>query len=189
MGVVSTNEFRKRLRVIIDNEPYMIAENEFVKPGKGQAFNRTKFKNLINGRMLERTMKSGETLMEADVTFATMQYLYNDGEMYTFMDTKSFEQVAVPKDRLDGAEQWLLDNTECEVSFWDNKLISITPPIFVSLKITYTEPAVKGDTANSVTKEATVETGATIRVPLFIESGSKVKIDTRTGEYVERAKD
>src|SRR3954468_3511020 len=188
MGMISTNEFRKRARIMLDGQPCMIVENEFVKPGKGQAFNRVKLKNLLTGRMLERTFKSGESFEEADITYTTMQFLYTDGVNYTFMDTKSYEQVEIPKESMDGAEKWLLENTECEISFWGDKPISVTPPIFMDLVITYTEPAVKGDTANSVTKKATVETGAEINIPLFIAQGDRVKIDTRTGEYVERAK-
>lgn len=188
MGVVSSNEFRKKLRLLIDGEPYIIIENEFVKPGKGQAFNRVKLKNLITGRMLDRTIKSGTTHETADVTHSTFSYLYNDGETWTFMDTKSYEQIEIAKVALDGAEQWLLDNTECEISFWNGRAISVTPPIFMELLITYTEPVVRGNTANNVTKDATLETGAVIKIPAFLETGMKVKVDTRTGEYVERAK-
>jgi elongation factor P len=188
MGTVSTNEFRKRLKIMLDNQPCMIVENEFVKPGKGQAFNRVKLKNLITGRQLEKTFKSGDTFEEADITMTKMQFLYTDGNNYTFMDTKSYEQVEIDKESMDGAEKWLLENTECEIAFWGDKPISVTPPIFMDLTITYTEPAVKGDTANSVTKKATVETGAEINIPLFLDQGMRVKVDTRTGEYVERAK-
>lgn len=188
MGMVSTNEFKKRMKIMFDGQPCMIVENEFVKPGKGQAFNRVKLKNLITGRQLEKTFKSGDSFEEADINYTTMQFLYTDGQNYTFMDTKSYEQVEIPKDSMDGAEKWLLENTECEIAFWGDKAISVTPPVFMDLKITYTEPAVKGDTSNNVMKDATVETGATIQIPLFITTGDKVKIDTRTGEYVERAK-
>jgi elongation factor P len=188
MGTVSTNEFRKRLKIMLDNQPCMIVENEFVKPGKGQAFNRVRLKNLITGRQLEKTFKSGDSFEEADITNTTMQFLYTDGLNYTFMDTKSYEQVEIPKESMDGAEKWLLENTECDISFWGDKPISVTPPVFMDLTITYTEPAVKGDTSNNVTKAATVQTGAEVQIPLFIGQGDKVKIDTRTGEYVERAK-
>jgi elongation factor P len=188
MGMISTNEFRKRSRILLDGQPCMIVENEFVKPGKGQAFNRVKLKNLLTGRAIERTFKSGESFEEADITYTTMQFLYTDGQNYTFMDTKSYEQVEIPKESMDGAEKWLLENTECEIAFWGEKPISVTPPIFMDLAITYTEPAVKGDTANSVTKKATVQTGAEINVPLFIDQSMRVRVDTRTGEYVERAK-
>jgi elongation factor P len=188
MGMVSTNEFRKRMKIMFDAQPCMIVENEFVKPGKGQAFNRVKLKNLITGRQLEKTFKSGDTFEEADIVNTTMQFLYTDGVNYTFMDTKSYEQVEIPKEAMDGAEKWLLENTECDISFWGDKPISVTPPVFMDLLITYTEPAVKGDTSNNVTKAATVQTGAEVQIPLFISTGDKVKIDTRTGEYVERAK-
>ncbi len=188
MGMLSTNEFRKRSRIMLDGQPCMIVENEFVKPGKGQAFNRVKLTNLLTGRQLERTFKSGESFEEADISNTTMQFLFTDGQIYTFMDTKSYEQVEISKEHMDGAEKWLLENTECDVSFWGEKPISVTPPIFMDLLITYTEPAVKGDTANSVTKKATVQTGAEINIPLFIGEGMKVRVDTRTGEYVERAK-
>ncbi len=188
MGTVSTNEFRKRLKIMLDNQPCMIVENEFVKPGKGQAFNRVRLKNLITGRQLEKTFKSGDSFQEADITNTTMQFLYTDGVNYTFMDTKSYEQVEISKENMDGAEKWLLENTECDISFWGDKPISVTPPVFMDLTITYTEPAVKGDTSNNVTKAATVETGAEVQIPLFIGQGDRVKIDTRTGEYVERAK-
>lgn len=188
MGMVSTNEFRKRMKIMLDNQPCMIVENEFVKPGKGQAFNRVKLKNLITGRQLEKTFKSGDTFEEADITNTTMQFLYTDGINYTFMDTKSYEQVEIDKESMDGAEKWLLENTECDISFWGDKAISVTPPVFMDLEITYTEPAVKGDTSNNVMKAATVQTGAEIQIPLFIGTGDRVKVDTRTGEYVERAK-
>ncbi|MEO7426999.1 MAG: elongation factor P [Fibrobacteria bacterium] len=188
MGTVSTNEFRKRLKIMLDDQPCMIVENEFVKPGKGQAFNRVRLKNLITGRQLEKTFKSGDSFQEADITNTTMQFLYTDGQNYTFMDTKSFEQVEISKENMDGAEKWLLENTECDISFWGDRPISVTPPVFMELSITYTEPAVKGDTSNNVTKAATVETGAEVQIPLFIGQGDRVKIDTRTGEYVERAK-
>ena len=178
----------ERARILLDGQPCMIVENEFVKPGKGQAFNRVKLKNLLTGRMLERTFKSGENFEEADITYTTMQFLFTNGEIYTFMDTKSYEQVEIDKESMDGAEKWLLENTECEFAFWGEKPISVTPPIFMDLVITYTEPAVKGDTANNVTKKATIETGGEINVPLFIGEGMKVRVDTRTGEYVERAK-
>lgn len=188
MGTVSTNEFRKRLKIMLDNQPCMIVENEFVKPGKGQAFNRVRLKNLITGRQLEKTFKSGDSFEEADITNTTMQFLYTDGLNYTFMDTKSYEQVEISKESMDGAEKWLLENTECDISFWGDKAISVTPPVFMELTITYTEPAVKGDTSNNVTKAAKVETGAEIQIPLFIGQGDRIKVDTRTGEYVERAK-
>jgi elongation factor P len=186
MGTLSTSEFRKRVKIIVDGQPWNIVDNEFVKPGKGQSFNRVKLKNLITGRCLERTYKSGETVEEADISYHMMQYLYNDGEKYTFMNTKSFEQIEIQADLIEEERKWLLDNMECEVGFWGERVISLTLPPFVDLTITYTEPAVRGDTANNVSKKATLETGAVIDVPLFVEQGMKIKIDTRTGEYLQR---
>ena len=188
MGTVSTNQFRKRLRIMVDGEPWAIVDNEFVKPGKGQAFNRVKIKNMLTGKVIERTYKSGITVEEADVSFKTMQYLYNDGTNWSFMDNTTFEQIEIDKNTLDGVENWLLDNTDCELAFWEDRVISVTPPIFMNLEIKYTEPTVKGNTATNVTKDATLETGAIVKVPLFLEQGMKVKVDTRSGEYVERAK-
>lgn len=186
MGTVSTNEFRKKLKVLMDGQPYMIVENDFVKPGKGQAFNRVKLKNLITGRVLDRTFKSGETIETADVTNTTMQYLYNDGENFTFMDTNNFEQFEISKEQLGDDVKYLMENVECEVSLWNGSVISITPPTFMEFNVTYTEPAVKGDTATNVTKKATIDTGYEIDVPLFVNTGDKVKIDTRTGDYLGR---
>jgi elongation factor P len=188
MGVVNTNDFRKKLKIMVDGQPWVILENDFVKPGKGQAFNRVKIKNLITGRVLDRTYKSGESIELADVNNHYMQYLYNDGDNYTFMNSKTFEQVNVNKDVIGDDSKWLLDNTECEISFWGERAISVTPPIFMEFTVTYTEPAVKGDTANNVTKKATLETGAEVNVPLFMGTGMRVKVDTRTGEYLERVK-
>jgi elongation factor P len=189
MGMISTNEFRKRAKLLIDGEPWMIVDNDFIKPGKGQAFNRVKLKNLLSGRVVDRTFKSGESVEEADVTSAQMQYLFHAGETWTFMDTKSYEQIEVPEDQMGDAAKWLLENTECDISMWNGRVISVTPPIFMDLIVTYTEPAVKGDTATNVTKKATLETGAEVDVPPFIEQGMKLRIDTRTGEYVQRSTD
>jgi elongation factor P len=186
MASVDTSEFRKKMKIMFENQPWIIVDNEFVKPGKGQAFNRTKIKNLITGRVLDKTFKSGESFQEADISTAQMQYLYTDGTSYTFMNNENFEQVEISKENMVGAEKWILENAICEVSFWGERVISVTPPTFVDLVVTYTEPAVRGDTANNVTKKATLETNAEIDVPLFIESGTKIKIDTRTGEYLQR---
>jgi elongation factor P len=187
MGTVDTSQFRKKLKVILDGQPWVIVENEFVKPGKGQAFNRTRLKNLLTGRVLEKTFKSGETFEEADVTTVNMQYLFSDGQSYTFMNTQNYEQVEIPREIMEDAAQWILENAVCEVSFWGERVISVTPPTFVDLVVRNTEPAVRGDTANNVTKKATLETGAEIDVPLFIEEGMRLRIDTRTGEYLQRS--
>lgn len=187
--MVSTSEFRKKMKIIVDSQPYMIVENEFVKPGKGQSFNIVKLKNLITNRVIERTYKSGDTVQLADVTIANMEYLFNDGESYTFMNSKTYEQVMIPRDVIEDEIKWLKDNIECEVAMWGERVISVTPPQYLVFAITYTEPAVKGDTTNNVTKKATLETGYEINVPMFIDRGMKVKVDTRSGEYLERFKE
>ncbi|MBN1980378.1 MAG: elongation factor P [Chitinivibrionales bacterium] len=188
-STVSTSEFRKKMKIIVDGQPYMIVENEFVKPGKGQSFNIVRLKNLITNRVIERTYKSGDTVELADVTIANMEYLFNDGgENYTFMNTKNYEQVMIPHDVIEDEIKWLKENIECEVAMWGERVISVTPPQYLVFQITYTEPAVKGDTTNNVTKKATIETGHQINVPMFVDKGMKVKIDTRTGEYLERVK-
>ena len=186
MASIDTSQFRKKMKIIFESQPWIIVENDFVKPGKGQAFNRTKIKNLLTGRVLDKTFKSGETFEEADVTTVNMQFLYSDGTTYSFMNTQNYEQIEITKDAMDDAAKFLLENAVCEVSFWGEKVISVTPPTFVDLVVTYTEPAVRGDTANNVTKKATLETGAEIDIPMFIETGTKIKIDTRTGEYLQR---
>ncbi len=186
MGTIDTSEFRKKAKIIFEGQPWIIVENDFVKPGKGQAFNRTKIKNLLTGRVLDKTFKSGETFEEADVSTANMQYLYHDGTRYFFMNTQNYEQIEISGEVMEEASRWIMENAVCEVSFWGEKVIAVTAPTFVDLVVTYTEPAVRGDTANNVTKKAKLETGAEIDVPFFIESGMKLKIDTRTGEYLQR---
>jgi elongation factor P len=186
MAQIGMNDLRKRAKVILEGKPWLIVENEMVKPGKGQAFSRVKMKNLLNGRQLERTFKSFETIEEAEIIVSQMEYLYNDSEKWTFMNTTTYEQVEIQKEIMEEESKWLKENTVCEVSFWGDRVISVTPPTFMELTITYTEPAVRGDTANNVMKKAKIETGAEINVPLFIEQGMKVQIDTRTGEYLQR---
>ena len=189
MPNVSTNEFRSGLKIIIDGDPCSIVENEFVKPGKGQAFVRTRFRNLRSGRVIERTFKSGESVEAADVLEVSLQYLYNDGEMFHFMDERSFEQHAADAGTVGDVSRWLKEQDVCTITLWNGTPITVTPPNFVTLRITGTEPGVRGDTASGATKPATVETGAVVKVPLFVEQGELVRIDTRTGEYVSRAKD
>lgn len=188
MGTISTNEFRKKLKIMLDGQPYMIIENQFVKPGKGQAFNRVRVKNLLTGRTIERTFKSGETVDEAIVTTCEMTYLYNDAVNWTFMDKQSCETHEIPKDALNGAENWLLDNTDVEVTWFDGKAIEVVPPTFMDLLITEAPPAVRGDTSGNVMRDCTLETGAIVQIPLFIEEGMRIKVDTRDGSYVERSK-
>lgn len=184
----STNEFRKGLRIEVDGNPYIIVENQFVKPGKGQAFNRIRIKNLLNGNVIERTLKSGEKVEKADVQDKEMQYLYDDGEYYHFMDTQSYEQIGLTKDQLDDNWKWLKEQMMVQVMFYKGAPVSVEVPNFVELEITYCEPGLKGDTATNTTKPADMETGAQVQVPLFINQGEKIKIDTRTGDYVERVK-
>ncbi len=189
MATYSTNEFRAGLKIMIDNDPFAIMVNEFVKPGKGQAFNRVKMRNLKNGRVLERTYKSGESVEAADVMDTDMQYLYNDGDTWYFMDQTTFEQYPADKPAVEDAAQWLKGEEICEVTLWNGSLLSVAAPNFVILQITDTDPGLRGDTASGGSKPATLETGAIVKVPLFIENEELIKIDTRTGEYVGRAKD
>jgi elongation factor P len=187
MATYSTNEFRGGLKVMLDGDPCTIIENEFVKPGKGQAFNRVKIRNLKTGRVIERTFKSGETLEAADVMDTDMQFLYSDGEFWHFMVPETYEQYAADENAVSEAKQWLKDQDLCSVTLWNGAPLAVAPPNFVELRITETDPGVRGDTAQGGTKPATVETGAVVKVPLFLEIGDVIKIDTRTGEYVSRA--
>ncbi len=188
MASYSTNEFRSGLKVMVDGDPCSIIENEFVKPGKGQAFNRVKIRNLKTGRVLEKTYKSGETLEAADVMDTEMQYLYNDGEFYHFMVPDTFEQFAADQAAVGDAAKWLKAQDLCEVTLYNGSPISVTPPNFVELEIVETDPGLRGDTAQGGTKPAKLETGAVVKVPLFLEEGEIVKVDTRSGEYMGRVK-
>jgi elongation factor P len=189
MATYSTNEFRGGLKIMLDGDPCSIIENEFVKPGKGQAFNRVKIRNLKTGRVIERTFKSGETVEGADVMDTSLQYLYSDGEFWHFMDPNSYEQIAADATAVGDATKWLKEQDLCEVTLWNGAPIAVTPPNFVVLAVTDTDPGVRGDTSGGGGKPATLETGAVVRVPLFIEIGDILRIDTRTGEYVARAKE
>jgi len=189
MATYSTNEFKSGLKIMLDNDPCSIVENEFVKPGKGQAFNRVKIRNLKTGRILEKTFKSGESVEAADVLDLELQYLYNDGELWHFMDQGSYEQYEANEAVVGDAAQWIKGEEMCTVTLWNDVPISVMPPNFVYLQITDTDPGVRGDTASGGTKPATLETGAVVKVPLFIETGEVLKIDTRTGDYVGRARD
>lgn len=189
MANYNSNEFRAGLKLILDGDPYTIIENEFVKPGKGQAFNRVKLRNLKSGRVVDRTFKSGESVEAADVMDTDMQYLYNDGEGWHFMEPKSYEQFAMSKDSVGDAVQWLKGQEDCVVTLLDGQPLSVAVPNFVELQITQTDPGVRGDTAQGGTKPATLETGAVVKVPLFVEEGEVLRIDTRTAEYVSRVKD
>lgn len=189
MATYSTNEFKSGLKLMLDGDPCTIIENEFVKPGKGQAFSRVKIRNLKTGRVIERTFKSGETVEAADVMDTEMQYLYTDGEFWYFMDPESFEQLAADAAAVGDMTRWLKEQDTCDVTLWNGALISITPPNFVVLRVAETDPGVRGDTSGGGGKPATLETGAVVRVPLFIDIDEIIKVDTRTGEYVGRAKD
>jgi elongation factor P len=189
MATVSTNEFKSGLKLMLDGDPNVIVENEFVKPGKGQAFNRVKLRNLKTGRVIERTFKSGETAEVADVMETDMEYLYNDGEHYHFMLPDTFEQYAVRTEVVGDAANWLKGQEKCVVTLWNNEPIVITPPNFVILEVTETDPGLRGDTSGGGNKPATLETGAVVKVPLFINVGELIKVDTRTGEYLSRAKE
>lgn len=188
MAIYSTNQFKSGLKVLIDGVPFSIIDNEFVKPGKGQAFNRVKLRNLKNGKVIERTFKSGETLEGADIVELEMQYMYNDGTVWHFMDPKSYEQYEIPTASVGDAALWIKEQDICKVLLWNGTALSVEPPTFVVLKIVETDPGVRGDTSGGGGKPATMETGAVVRVPLFVQTGELIKIDTRTGEYVSRAK-
>ncbi len=186
MPQINTGDFKKGIKVIIDNEPYEMLECNFVKPGKGQALYKTKLRNLLKGAILDRTYKSGESLEEADVRKSRGSYSYRDGSNFYFLDNESFEQFALPAEVCENQMRFLQEGSEVDLLFWNDQLISMTPPLQVTLEVTYTEPAAKGNTATNVTKAATVETGAEVQVPAFIEQGNRIKIDLETGSYVER---
>lgn len=188
MSKFSTNEFKSGLKVMMDNDPYNILENEYVKPGKGQAFNRVKLRNLKTGRVIERTFKSGDTLDGADVVERDMQYLYSDSEFWHFMNPETFEQLAANATMMGDAKLWLKEQDICVMTLWNGTPLTIDVPNTVTLKIVQTDPGVRGDTATGGTKPATLETGAVVRVPLFIEEGELIKVDTRKAEYLSRAK-
>jgi elongation factor P len=188
MASYSTNEFRSGLKIIIDNDPCVIVENEFVKPGKGQAFNRVRIRNLKTGRVVDKTYKSGESLEAADVIDTDMQYLYSDGEFWHFMEPDTYEQHAADANAVADAKKWLKEEDICQVTLWNNTPLIVTPPNFVQLKIVETDPGLRGDTAQGGIKPARLETGAKVRVPLFLEEGEMIKVDTRSGEYVSRVK-
>lgn len=186
MSQVSTNEFKAGLKVEVDGEPYTIIANEFVKPGKGQPFNRVKLKHIRSGRTIERTFKSGEKLDLADVVEAKMRLLYTDSDNAVFMDDTTFEQTNVSLQAIGDRKQWLMDEVVYSIIYYKGEPIEVVPPTFMEMKITETAPGLRGDTSGRVLKAATLETGAKIQVPIFVEEGDKIKIDTRTGEYVSR---
>lgn len=189
MASFSTSEFRGGLKIMLDGDPYTIVENEFVKPGKGQAFNRTRVRNLKTGRVIDRTFKSSETVEAADIHETAMQYLYKDGDSCYFMNPESFEQLPAGRTALADAEKWIREQDICNVVLWNGTIINVTAPNFVELKISETDPGLRGDTSGGGSKAATLETGAVVRVPLFLNIGDVIKVDTRSAEYLGRAKD
>jgi elongation factor P len=189
MAMYTTNEIRGGMKIIVDNDPCVILDNEFVKPGKGQAFNRIKYRNLKTGRVVERTYKSGESIEAADVVEVEAQYLYHDGTHSHFMAQDTFEQFVMNDNEVGEAKQWIKEQAICMLMLWNGTPLGVTPPNFVVLKIVETDPGVRGDTSGGGGKPAKLESGATVRVPLFVQEGELIKVDTRTGIYVARAKE
>jgi elongation factor P len=183
---VDTSQFRNGLKIELDGEPFSIVFFQHVKPGKGGAFVRTKVRNLKSGRVLERRFRAGERVELADVEERKMQYLYQDGAQLVFMDTQSYEQIPFSTEQVGDARKFLKENLEVDVVFWRGQPINIELPAFITAAITHCEPGIKGDTASNVTKPATLETGAIVQVPLFVKEGESIRVDTRSGEYVER---
>ena len=188
MATYNTSEFRGGLKIIIDGDPCAIIENEFVKPGKGQAFSRVKIRNLKTGRVVDRTFKSSDSVEAADVHEQDMQYLYTDGEFWHFMIPDTYEQFPADEKAIVDAKQWLKEEDICIVTLWNGAPLLVMPPKFVELAIIETDPGLRGDTAQGGIKPAKLETGAVVRVPLFVEEGEVVRVDTRNGEYVSRVK-
>ena len=184
--MISTNEFKTNVTVTIDGDAWQVVEFQHVKPGKGAAFVRTKYKNIITGAVLERSFRPTEKFPQARIDRVDMSYLYNDGDLYNFMNVETYDQVALTKDQVGDSLKFVKENEVVKICSWNGNVYAIEPPLFVELEITETEPGFKGDTAQGATKPATVETGAQVNVPLFVNQGDKLKIDTRTGEYLSR---
>lgn len=188
MGYYSTNEFRSGLKIIIDGEPCSIIENEFVKPGKGQSFSRVRIRKLISGKILEKTFKSSDSLESANVIDINLTYLYNDRKFWYFINKENFEQISADIKVIGETSKWLYKESECMLTLWNDYPITVTPPNFVELKVLETDPGIKGDTASTGGKLAKLITGAIIKVPLFIQIGEVIRVDTRSSEYVSRVK-
>lgn len=186
MAQYSTGDLRGGYKVEVEGEPYTVVSNEFVKPGKGQPFNRIKLKHLITGRVVEKTFKSGEKVGVADVEEHKMRMLYKESDGVIFMDEKTFEQITLPLSSLSDKEQWLMEEIVYDVIFYKGQPIDLITPTFMEMKIVEAAPGLRGDTTGRVLKPAVTESGAKVQVPLFIEEGETIKIDTRTGEYVSR---
>lgn len=186
MAQIGTNDFRGGMKILVEGQPYTIVTVQFVKPGKGQAFNRVKLKHLMTGRVIEKTFKSGDMVEVADVAEAQMRLLYVDNEGATFMDDDSFEQVVIPANKIEDIKQWLMEDQTYGIIFYNGEATSVEPPTFMEMEIAETAPGLRGDTSGRALKAAVTNTGAKIQVPLFIDQGEKIKVDTRTGEYVSR---
>jgi len=184
--MISTTDFRNGMVIVMGADLMELVEFQHVKPGKGGAFVRTKLKNVLTGRVLEKTFRAGERMEEARVEEQLWQYLYSDGDLYTFMDNETYEQIEVGRDIIGEGAKWLKENTDATLVFYDGRVISFKAALFVELDITRSDPGVQGDRSSGATKPATLETGATINVPLFLNEGDVVKVDTRTGQYIER---
>lgn len=184
--MVSAGDFRNGLTIELDNAVYQVIEFQHVKPGKGAAFVRTKLRNIKNGGVVEKTFRPTEKCAQAHIDRSEMQYLYSDGDLYNFMDTSTFEQIALSSEQIGDALKFVKENDMVKILSHNGEVFSVEPPLFAELVITETEPGVKGDTATGANKPAVVETGATVYVPLFVEQGDKISIDTRTGEYLKR---
>jgi elongation factor P len=188
MATYGLNDVKNGVKIMVDNDPYVVVEAEFIKPGKGQAFTRIRIRNLRNGRVTEKTLKSSDSFEGADVVDTDMQFLYSDGEYWHFMQQETFEQHQADKIAVGDSAKWLKGEEECVVTLWNGAPLSVQAPNFVELKITETDPGVRGDTSGGGGKPATLETGAVVRVPLFVGQDEIIKIDTRTGDYVSRVK-
>lgn len=186
MATYDTSEIRKGLKILIDGAPYTVVEFQFVKPGKGAAFTRTKMKNLLTGGVIERNLRTGEKLDSADVETKHMQYLYDEGDMCVFMDTNDYEQVQLTKELIGEDKGFMPENSVVEVLFFQGRAVGVTLPNFIEQEVVETEPGARGDTATNVTKPARIASGATVKVPLFVNQGDTIRVDTRTGEYLDR---
>jgi elongation factor P len=185
-GVYETSDFRKGLKILLDGDPYVIVDFQHVKPGKGNAFTRTRVKHMITGAVLDKTWKSGEKFEGADVEDCAMQYLYKDGDSYVFMDNSTYEQVHLPVESVEDVKDFMPENLTVQIMFFKERAVGVTLPNFVELQITKCDPGARGDTATNVTKPATLSTGGVVQVPLFVNEGDVIRIDTRTGSYMER---
>lgn len=188
MAKLGANDLRKRVKLLIEGQPHVILDSDFVKPGKGQAFTRVRVRNYINGKIIERTYKSTETAESCEVISKKVTYQYNDGSTWFFMDMDSFETIEVSKEAMGEVAEWLKDGVECDVTIWEGKILEVVPPIFMVYTVVEAPPGERGDTSGRVLRPAVIDTGAEVQIPLFVEVGEKIKVDTRTGEYVERVK-